>query len=196
VNIFYLHSNPDVAARYHCDKHVTKMIVESAQLLSTAHHVLTPNEANPRLYKETHRNYPCALWVRHSLLHYDWVFRLMSSLCHEYSYRFGKKHKTEREVLPLLLLAPRTIDAEALFESPPLCMPEQYWGDDAVLSYRAYYRAEKAGFATYRGVHAPFWLVDCPRCGDLHLTEDDEGACWEFHKHSREYLTGEPRSAD
>ena len=36
MNIFVLHQDPDIAAQYHCDKHVNKMIVESAQMLSTA----------------------------------------------------------------------------------------------------------------------------------------------------------------
>lgn len=37
MNIFVLHRHPRTAARDHCDKHVVKMIVEYAQMLSTAH---------------------------------------------------------------------------------------------------------------------------------------------------------------
>jgi len=40
MNIFYLHKDPDICASYHCDKHVLKMIIEYAQLLSTAHRML------------------------------------------------------------------------------------------------------------------------------------------------------------
>ena len=40
MNIFVLDNDPDTAARMMCDKHVVKMIVESAQMLSTAHRVL------------------------------------------------------------------------------------------------------------------------------------------------------------
>ena len=40
MNIFYLHNDPQIAAQMHCDKHVVKMILEYAQLLSTAHHEL------------------------------------------------------------------------------------------------------------------------------------------------------------
>ena len=40
MNIFYLSSNPGECARQHCDKHVVKMIVEYAQLMSTAHRLL------------------------------------------------------------------------------------------------------------------------------------------------------------
>ena len=40
MNIFYLSHDVDECARFHVDKHVVKMILESAQLLSTAHRVL------------------------------------------------------------------------------------------------------------------------------------------------------------
>ena len=44
MNIFYLHKDPDICAEYHCDKHVLKMIIEYAQLLSTAHRMLDGEE--------------------------------------------------------------------------------------------------------------------------------------------------------
>ena len=44
MNIFYLSTNTDECARYHCDKHVVKMILETAQMLSTAHRVLDGDE--------------------------------------------------------------------------------------------------------------------------------------------------------
>ena len=40
MNIFVLHKDPTVAAQMLCDKHVPKMIVESAQMLSTVHRML------------------------------------------------------------------------------------------------------------------------------------------------------------
>lgn len=40
MNVFALDRDPYISASYHCDKHVVKMIVEYAQLLSTAHRVL------------------------------------------------------------------------------------------------------------------------------------------------------------
>jgi hypothetical protein len=43
VNVFYLDHCPRAAAEAHCDRHVVKMILESAQLLSTAWHVVAPN---------------------------------------------------------------------------------------------------------------------------------------------------------
>ena len=37
MNIFHLHEDPKICAEYHCDKHVVKMILETAQMLSTAY---------------------------------------------------------------------------------------------------------------------------------------------------------------
>ena len=72
MNIFYLDSDPYVAAKMHCDKHVVKMILESAQMLSTAHRVLDGDEyADERgLYKMAHKNHPSTIWVRTSTDNY------------------------------------------------------------------------------------------------------------------------------
>ena len=66
MNIFYLDRNPVVAAQMMCDKHVVKMILESAQILSTAHRVLDGDEHadNVGMYKMTHKNHPSTIWVR------------------------------------------------------------------------------------------------------------------------------------
>ena len=44
MNIFVLDKDPHIAAQMHCDRHVPKMIVESAQMLSTAHRLLDGEE--------------------------------------------------------------------------------------------------------------------------------------------------------
>lgn len=60
MNIFRLDNDPISAAIYQCDKHVVKMCLETAQLLSTTHRVLDGEEASPVLYKATHKNHPSA----------------------------------------------------------------------------------------------------------------------------------------
>ena len=76
MNIFYLDKNPVVAAQMQCDKHVVKMILESAQMLSTAHRVLDGNEYADKkgLYKMAHKNHPSTIWARSSLENYVWLF--------------------------------------------------------------------------------------------------------------------------
>ena len=44
MNIFYLSEDPLEAAQMMVDRHVVKMILESAQLLSTAHRILDGEE--------------------------------------------------------------------------------------------------------------------------------------------------------
>ena len=70
MNIFYLDRNPILAADKQCDRHVVKMILETAQLLSTAHYEL---DGESPAYKPTHKNHPSAVWVRKSLDHYLWA---------------------------------------------------------------------------------------------------------------------------
>lgn len=60
MNIFYLDKDPKLCAQYHCDKHVVKMILESAQLLCTAVNEAAGKEVAP--YKSTHVNHPCSIW--------------------------------------------------------------------------------------------------------------------------------------
>lgn len=155
MNIFYLSACPVTAAQYHCDKHVVKMILEYAQLLSTAHHVLDEDEAPEGIYKKTHVNHPSAVWVRQSKANYLWTLDLLLHLLEEYQERYKKVHKTFR-LLPKLVQHPMNIpDAE--FTDPPQCMPDEYKCDDAVEAYRNYYRGAKAYFAAWTNTKTPEW---------------------------------------
>jgi hypothetical protein len=92
MNIFYLDRDPVIAAQMMCDKHVVKMILESAQMLSTAHRVLDGDEyANKMgLYKLAHKNHPSTIWVRTSSENYRWLFNHYDALMQEYTYRYDK----------------------------------------------------------------------------------------------------------
>ena len=89
MNIFYLHSDPVVAAQKQYNKHVVKMILESAQLLCSAHHMLDSEIDVP--YKLTHKNHPSAVWTRQSKQNYAWLYFHMLALGDEYTKRYGKK---------------------------------------------------------------------------------------------------------
>ena len=56
MNIFYLDTNPALCAEYHCDKHVVKMIIEYAQMLSTAHRVIDGEEVKVKLIELDERS--------------------------------------------------------------------------------------------------------------------------------------------
>ena len=159
MNIFYLDQNPVKAAAYHCDKHCVKMILETAQLLSTAHRELDGNEMADRLglYKSTHKNHPSAVWVRQGWFNYQWAFNLFKQLLKQYTARYGKEHKTGR-LLDALATAPVNIPSVTSGSPlPPQCMPDEYKREDTVEAYRAYYKGAKAGFAKWSKSPAPEW---------------------------------------
>lgn len=135
MNIFYLDKSPYKAAKLQCDKHVVKMILETAQLLSTAHAEL---DGESPAYKPTHKNHPSAVWVRGSLQHYIWTVVHLKALGSEYERRYGRVHKTIREHLSALKRPPRALQAN-FWRDPPQCMPDECKRDDTVLAYQIYY---------------------------------------------------------
>ena len=138
MNIFYLDVDPYEAARMQCDRHVVKMILETAQLLSTAHHEL---DGESPAYKPTHKNHPSAVWVRSSYAAYRWAWNHLRALGLEYQRRYGKVHKTIREHLDSLYSVPKAIPSGD-FSEPPQCMPDEYKRDDTTLAYQLYYNAK------------------------------------------------------
>ena len=155
MNIFYLDKRPDDAAEMHCDKHCVKMILEYAQMLSTAHRELDGNVPDI-LYKSTHKNHPSTIWTRSSKQHYDWLFRLFRMLSAEYTLRYGKFHKTWNKLGKILETAPKNIKNNGWVD-PPQCMPDHCKKPDTIDAYRNYYLTEKASFSTWKTVRPPKW---------------------------------------
>ena len=171
----------------HCDKHVVKMIIEYAQLMSTAHRVIDGTEytdltANGRrikrwrldddreliLYKASHINHPSAIWCRANYDNYVWLYRMWFYLCKEYTYRYGKVHSCSR-LSESLYLPPNNIVAGEFF-SPTPAMPadckvlaenpvpgRKY---DSLKSYHKYYIQEKVRFAKWKNRSVPFWFAE------------------------------------
>jgi hypothetical protein len=165
MNIFYLHPNPRRCGRWHCDKHVVKMILESCQLLYTAHWVLAKDDIEPpyihcapaRGYKPTHANHPSAKWVRESLDHYRWLVRLTRVLLNEYTFRYGRTHACEEHWTWLACVEPSGLVSSG-FHEPPQAMPPQYKRSSAVAGYRAYYRHAKQHILHYTERSRPHFL--------------------------------------
>ena len=178
INIFYLDKDQYACARDHLDKHVVKMILEYAQLLSTAHRVLDgvvtegvsttgrkrksyviDDSRENRLYAATHVNHPSAIWVRKSRENYLWLTNMLMILCKEYTHRYGKIHKVERDGLCWLLKnVPTNIGAEGWSE-PTTAMPEDYKvPGDAITSYRNYYLKDKVRIARWTNRSMPNWF--------------------------------------
>lgn len=177
MNIFYLSNDPRGCAEMHNDKHVVKMILEYAQLLSTAHRVLDGTELigysktgrrqkryvlsdsrDSVLYSATHINHPSAVWVRQSDKNYDWLYVMWRELMSEYTYRYGKVHACERLEKQLSRLPYNIPKGE--FTEPTPAMPDDYKIDgDAIQSYHNYYINDKHKMSRWTDRPMPLWFA-------------------------------------
>ena len=153
MNIFVLDQDIERCARFHCDQHVIKMILESVQLLCTALHkkgISTP-------YKPTHINHPCVLWVERSYANFLWLSELTRALNREYRERFEKK--ADHASLAVLEQISGFAYADEGLTEFAQAMPDQYKvPGDAVTAYRRFYRGEKQRFARWTKRPVPGWM--------------------------------------
>lgn len=174
--------NPVAAARMHCDKHVPKMIVESAQMLSTAHRMLdgneylAPSKSGKRMvkhfrlsenddivYKAVHASHPCTKWTMESAGNYIWHYGLFKALAEEFEFRFEKIHRSWNILKDILKATPRNIPnigstthAKAMKAYPNLMNIV-----DPVKAYQKFYKVDKFEFAKWeKGRPAPSWWVN------------------------------------
>jgi hypothetical protein len=164
MNIFYIHTDPVISAQAMTDKHVVKMILESAQLLSTAHRALDGQEfiqlsksgarlrkwnhpdphMDATLYKSTHLNHPSGIWVRQSADNYMWLYNHFIALSEEYYQRYNKRHASELLLSGLLSNPPKNIPH--IGPTPMLvAITDTQWHvpNNPLQSYRNYYVGEK-----------------------------------------------------
>jgi hypothetical protein len=155
MNIFALDRNPVLSAEYMCDKHIVKMVLESAQLLSTCHHYYNSNK---RVYKSAYKNHPCSVWVRESVMNYLWLFEHFEALSYQYKLRYHKIHKSYILLYDKLIDPPDGMPDIGLIDFRQ-CMPEIYKTEDSVLAYRSYYIGEKLRFASWtEPSRIPYWI--------------------------------------
>lgn len=163
MNIFVLDKDPELAARYHCDKHINKMVVESGQLLSFAHHRFGSATEHMYEYSKAHVSHPCTLWLCESTSNYWWLYRFMHLLAAEYTRRYHKEHKTIREVAPHLKRIPRGCRIRPM--TPHVqCMPEEFRQANVVEAYRDFYASKLFTYTSYNHSPMPKWLAR--RMGD------------------------------
>lgn len=171
MNIFLLHENPVTAARMLCDKHIVKMPLETAQLLSSVFSValeeqdgssVSITDKNIRApYRLTHKNHPCSVWARESKGNFNWLLGHGKELCTEYTYRYKRKHKSE-EVIDWCnnnknLLVFQSTDMTDFKQA----LPDKYKCSDAVEAYRKYYLGDKMRFAKWeKGREEPDWVKE------------------------------------
>jgi hypothetical protein len=177
MNIFYLSESPQQCAEWMVDRHVVKMILESAQLLSTAHRILDGTELQgksktgrkarrwilgdsrePVLYSATHINHPSAVWARTSIENYNWLVDHFYALMNEYNYRYNKTHKCFGEISYLLQSPPKNL-TEYDETKMPSCMDEKFIiSDDPIVNYRNYYKNGKSHLFKWTNREKPEWI--------------------------------------
>ena len=174
--MFYLSTSPQECAEWSVNSHCVKMILESAQLLSTAHRLLDgaeytdktktgrnvkrwrlPDWRDDKIYTATHINHPCAVWCRETSSNYRWLHGLLIEYCKEYTFRYGKRHKSQDIIEWCLSNKPNISDKN--FTTPPKAMPDEYKVDDVIESYRNYYRGAKKDFAKWKNREIPEWFL-------------------------------------
>jgi len=178
MNIFYVNSDPEVAARSMVDRHVVKMILETAQLLSTAHRVIDGEEyvgqtqtgrkakrwrlsgnADAIMYAATHINHPSAVWVRENSANYNWLYDHLLALGREYTYRYGRTHLTIDKLKDILKDAPENIEQSNVMTKMPSCMDKQYIVSlDPIINYRNYYNYGKTDLLRWSNRPPPQWI--------------------------------------
>ena len=145
MNIFYLHEDPVKAAKLQYNKHVVKMILESAQMLCTAHHEILGDDADVP-YKRAHVNHPSTIWARRSAQNYAWLYDHFVALAQEYKKRYGKDHLSYTKCDPYLRFLPGGL-AYTGFTQPPQAMPNEYKDECSLQAYWNYYINDKSHIA-------------------------------------------------
>lgn len=153
MNIFILDSRPAVAAQMLCNRHVVKMIVESAQIMATVHH----RYGSSATYRSTHEHHPCTIWTGASAQNYAWLLAHTKAMCREYTLRYEKTHATQHYVFGELHALPPGIPF--LGQTPfAQAMPDQYRDIDPVLAYRRYYLGAKKDICKWTNRDVPAWF--------------------------------------
>jgi len=178
MNIFMVHEDPVIAAQSLVDKHCVKMILESAQLLSTAHRMLDGTEyigktltgrnvrrweladlREPVVYQATHVNHPSAVWARTSVENYNWLYEHFFALMTEYTYRYGKTHKCAGDLAYMLACPPYNLKDYDMTKMPSAMAKDYIISENPVENYRNYYKNGKNHLHKWTKRQPPEWLV-------------------------------------
>ena len=181
MNIFYLDKDAKTSAMMHCDSHASKMIVEYAQLMSTAHRVCDGKEVrrlsksnrllktydhpepqlDHTLYKSCHVNHPSAIWVRQSKKNYRWLYELWTELNTEFMYRYDKDvpHLSYSKLKYALFSPPENME-EGVFTEPTQAMPDDVKNESSITAYRDYYIKYKTHLHKWKNRSVPYWLEE------------------------------------
>lgn len=157
MNIFYLDKDQQKAVEYHVDKHVVKMPIECAQILSTVARERCGIDIG---YKSVFINHACTKWAGSSFANFKWLFNFGVKLCFEYNYRYGRDHATlgtlwdiRQHIDPI-----KEVLSDNPFQEPPKCVSPEFKHLPTVEAYRQYYINVKQRLFKWTNREIPYWL--------------------------------------
>lgn len=180
MNIFFLSADATENAKFYCNAHVVKIILEITQMLWAAWGTFECNTipSHIKRYKVTHKNHPMNIWVRTSKANYIYAATVGLELCKEYTFRYKKQHKCQQIIEWLIQNCPLEIfnienpksktKSTTIFSKTgfpphvtpiPLCMPVEYHDDNVITAYRNYYMGSKTKIAQWKGRSKPVWFI-------------------------------------
>jgi len=139
MNIFVIDLDPRTAARHLVDKHISKMVTETAQILSNCFTLDRmamsdcPRNQKGEARKHSYPHHPCCKWAPQSRDNMRWLVEHAREMDIERMWRFGK------------------VEAQA--------MPEEYKSDNAVDAYRSYYAFGKTHLHKWTR-NKPSWIEE------------------------------------
>jgi len=160
MNLFFIDRCPIKSAQQLCDKHVVKMVLETAQMCSTAMHEWGFARHLKHVYKSAYKNHPMTVWVRENDANMLWAVLHGLAIGREYKYRYGKDHKstTILQNIAGYMFHDNFDEDYTLHTEPPQCMPDEFKCDNYVEAYRAYYRTDKAHILNWTNRPQPDWI--------------------------------------
>lgn len=158
MNIFYLDKEPRRAAEMMHDKHVVKMILETAQILSTVCH--RHGTWVPEMYRPTHAKHPSVLWAGESKPHFQWLYAHGLWLCKEFEHRYGHSHKSSEVIDLMPHFTPKEFPHPHWAE-PPQAMPDEFKvPGDSVAAYQKYYLGRKISQSGWTRRPVPAFVLE------------------------------------
>lgn len=160
MNLFYLDENPKLCAKYHCDKHVVKMILEYGQLLSGSYKFNNLVYDDKVKIPDKYKNHKLILWLNENKSHYIYLYNLFVSLLDEYTIRYMKIHSYEK-YKNVLKNTPTIYQNNNDWKDPPKVMPDYLCNIDlnVIEAYRLYYKLCKKTFAVWKNQETPYWWL-------------------------------------
>jgi hypothetical protein len=158
MNIFVLDIDIKNCARYHCDRHVAKMLLEGVQILCT----VCDKFGIKAPYRATHYKHPCVLWAGESIQNWHWLKKLVTALNEEYKYRYRKRVDHKSFTIVTRLLEPNLPNL-GLTEFCQVMPQEFRILGDPVRAYRDYYIYSKKTIAKWTRRRDPRWFKRCAK---------------------------------